>query len=263
MSNSRALRIDVTVRAFSIIYFPLSINCMRWGVITFPGSCDDHDVFDSLKSDLGQQVKVLWHKEELKGQFDCLVLPGGFSYGDYLRCGAMARFSPIMRGVVEFAQRGGLVLGICNGFQILCEAGLLPGALVRNAGLQFVCQQANLRVEETDAPFTAGLKKGQLLRMPVKHGEGCYYADPKTLEQLHKQRQILLRYVDAKGKPTAAANPNGSLENIAGVCNEKRNVFGLMPHPEDACSKLLGGDDGAKIFLSIAAASAEKARPHA
>ena len=236
---------------------------MRWGVITFPGSCDDHDVFDSLKSDLGQQVKFLWHKEELKGQFDCLVLPGGFSYGDYLRCGAMARFSPIMRGVVEFAQRGGLVLGVCNGFQILCEAGLLPGALVRNAGLQFVCQQVHLRVEETDAPFTAGLKKGQLLRMPVKHGEGCYYADPKTLEQLHKQRQILFRYVDAKGKPTAAANPNGSVENIAGVCNEKRNVFGLMPHPEDACSKLLGGDDGAKIFLSIAAASAEQARQHA
>lgn len=236
---------------------------MRWGVITFPGSCDDHDVFDSLKSDLGQQVKLLWHKEELKGQFDCIVLPGGFSYGDYLRCGAMARFSPIMRGVVEFAQRGGLVLGICNGFQILCEAGLLPGALVRNAALQFVCQQVHLRVEETDAPFTAGLKKGQLLRMPVKHGEGCYYADPKTLDQLHKQRQILLRYVDVKGKPTAAANPNGSLENIAGVCNEKRNVFGLMPHPEDACSKLLGGDDGAKIFLSIAAASAEKARQHA
>ena len=236
---------------------------MRWGVITFPGSCDDHDVFDSLKSDLGQQVKYLWHKEELKGQFDCLVLPGGFSYGDYLRCGAMARFSPIMRGVVEFARNGGLVLGICNGFQILCEAGLLPGALVRNAGLQFVCQQVYLRVEETDAPFTAGLKKGQLLRMPVKHGEGCYYADPKTLEQLHKQRQILLRYVDAKGKPIAAANPNGSVENIAGVCNERRNVFGLMPHPEDACSKLLGGDDGAKIFLSIAAASAEKARPHA
>ena len=236
---------------------------MRWGVITFPGSCDDHDVFDSLKSELGQQVKVLWHKEELKGQFDCLVLPGGFSYGDYLRCGAMARFSPIMRGVMEFAQRGGLVLGICNGFQILCEAGLLPGALVRNSGLQFVCHPVYLRVEETDAPFTAGLKKGQLLRMPVKHGEGCYYADPKTLEQLHRQRQILLRYVDAKGKPTAAANPNGSLENIAGVCNEKRNVFGLMPHPEDACSKLLGGDDGAKIFLSIAAASAEKARQHA
>ena len=210
---------------------------MRWAVITFPGSCDDHDVFDSLKSDLGQQVKFLWHKEELKGNFDCIVLPGGFSYGDYLRCGAVARFSPIMRGVVKFAQSGGLVLGICNGFQILCESGLLPGALVRNAGLQFVCQQVYLRVEEIDTPFTGGLKKGQLLRLPVKHGEGCYYADAKTLERMHKNRQILLHYVDSKGKVTAAANPNGSLENIAGVCNEGRNVFGLMPHPEDACSK--------------------------
>jgi phosphoribosylformylglycinamidine synthase subunit PurQ / glutaminase len=236
---------------------------MRWAVITFPGSCDDHDVFDSLKSDLGQQVKFLWHKEELKGNFDCIVLPGGFSYGDYLRCGAMARFSPIMRGVVKFAQSGGLVLGICNGFQILCESGLLPGALVRNAGLQFVCQQVYLRVEETDTPFTGGLKKGQLLRLPVKHGEGCYYADAKTLERMHKNRQILLHYVDSKGKITAAANPNGSLENIAGVCNEGRNVFGLMPHPEDACSRILGGDDGARIFTSIAAACAERARRHA
>jgi len=236
---------------------------MRWAVITFPGSCDDHDVFDSLKSDLGQPVKFLWHKEELKGNFDCIVLPGGFSYGDYLRCGAMARFSPIMRGVVKFAQSGGLVLGICNGFQILCESGLLPGALVRNAGLQFVCQQVYLRVEETDTPFTGGLKKGQLLRLPVKHGEGCYYADAKTLERMHKNRQILLHYADPKGKITAAANPNGSLENIAGVCNEGRNVFGLMPHPEDACSKILGGDDGARIFRSIAAAWAERARRHA
>lgn len=236
---------------------------MRWAVITFPGSCDDHDVFDSLKSDLGQPVKFLWHKEELKGNFDCIVLPGGFSYGDYLRCGAMARFSPIMRGVVKFAQSGGLVLGICNGFQILCESGLLPGALVRNAGLQFVCQQVYLRVEETDTPFTGGLKKGQLLRLPVKHGEGCYYADAKTLERMRKNRQILLHYADPKGKITAAANPNGSLENIAGVCNEGRNVFGLMPHPEDACSKILGGDDGARIFTSIAAACAERARRHA
>jgi len=235
---------------------------MRWAVITFPGSCDDHDVFDSLKSDLEQQVKLLWHKEELKGNFDCIVLPGGFSYGDYLRCGAMARFSPIMRGVVKFAQSGGLVLGICNGFQILCESGLLPGALVRNAGLQFVCQQVYLRVEETDTPFTGGLKKGQLLRLPVKHGEGCYYADAKTLERMHKNRQILLRYVDSKGKITAVANPNGSLENIAGVCNEGRNVFGLMPHPEDACSRILGGDDGTRIFMSIAAC-AERARRHA
>lgn len=232
---------------------------MRWGVITFPGSCDDHDVIDSLRSELGQKVKALWHKDDLAGSFDCIVLPGGFSYGDYLRCGAMARFSPILRGVIEFARSGGLVLGICNGFQILCESGLLPGALVRNAQLQFICQPVYLRVEETDAPFTANLKKGQLLKMPVKHGEGCYYADATTLDRMRKNRQILLRYVDAKGKPTVAANPNGSVENIAGVCNEARNVFGLMPHPEDACSKLLGSDDGGKIFASIAAACAQKA----
>jgi phosphoribosylformylglycinamidine synthase subunit PurQ / glutaminase len=235
---------------------------MRWGVITFPGSCDDQDVVDSLKLDLGQKVKSLWHKDELSGNFDCLVLPGGFSYGDYLRCGAMARFSPIMRGVVKFAQSGGLVLGICNGFQILCEAGLLPGALVRNAGLQFICQPVYLRVEESDTPFTSGVKKGQLLVLPIKHGEGCYYADPETLERLRKNCQILLRYVDAKGRPTSAANPNGSLDNIAGICNETRNVFGLMPHPEDACNKLLGSDDGAKIFTSIAAALAERAKRH-
>ncbi len=235
---------------------------MRWGVITFPGSCDDQDVVDSLKLDLGQKVKSLWHKDELSGNFDCLVLPGGFSYGDYLRCGAMARFSPIMRGVVKFAQSGGLVLGICNGFQILCEAGLLPGALVRNAGLQFICQPVYLRVEESDTPFTSGVKKGQLLKIPIKHGEGCYYADPETLERLRKNCQILLRYVDAKGRPTSAANPNGSLDNIAGICNETRNVFGLMPHPEDACNELLGSDDGAKIFTSIAAALAERAKRH-
>jgi phosphoribosylformylglycinamidine synthase len=167
-----------------------------------------------------------------------------------------------MDGVVKFAQGGGLVLGICNGFQILCESGLLPGALVRNAGLQFVCQQVILRVEESDTPFTRAMKRGQLLKIPVKHGEGCYYADPETLERLRKNRQILIRYVDAKGKTTAAANPNGSLENIAGICNETRNVFGLMPHPEDACNKLLGSEDGAKIFASIAAAMAEKSKRH-
>ncbi len=235
---------------------------MRWGVITFPGSCDDQDVFDSLKLELGQKVKLLWHKDDLAGNYDCIVLPGGFSYGDYLRCGAMARFSPIMQGVVKFAKSGGLLLGICNGFQVLCESGLLPGALVRNAGLQFVCQPVHLRVEETDTPFTGGIKKGQLLKIPVKHGEGCYYADPETREGLHKNRQILIRYVDAKGRPVAAANPNGSLENIAGICNESRNVFGLMPHPEDACSKILGSEDGAKIFLSIAAACSGRAKSH-
>lgn len=229
---------------------------MRWGVIVFPGSCDDQDVFDSLARDMEQEVDFLWHKDDLKGGYDCLVLPGGFSYGDYLRCGAMARFSPVMGGVIDFAQRGGLVLGICNGFQILCESGLLPGALVRNAGLKFVCRQVSLRVEETDTPFTREIKKGQLLKIPVKHGEGCYYADAVTLEQLRNNRQILLRYADAKGKPAAAANPNGSLDNIAGICNKTRNVFGLMPHPEDACNKILGSDDGLKIFSSIAAACA-------
>jgi len=233
---------------------------MRWGVITFPGSCDDQDVVDSLKFDLQQTVEKLWHKDELNGEFDCLVLPGGFSYGDYLRCGAMARFSPIMRGVVEYAKRGGLVLGICNGFQILCEVGLLPGALVRNAGVQFICQPVHLRVAETDAPFTRNLKKGQILKIPVKHGEGCYFADAATLERMRKNRQILLHYVDAKGKPTAAANPNGSVDNIAGVCNEERNVFGLMPHPEDACNRLLGSDDGAKLFASIGAAVADRVK---
>ncbi len=231
---------------------------MRWGVIVFPGSCDDQDVFDALKRDMGQKVKFLWHKDDLVGHFDCLVLPGGFSYGDYLRCGAVARFSPIMRRVVEFARQGGLVLGICNGFQILCESGLLPGALVRNAGLQFVCQQVMLRVEETDTPFTCEAKKGQLLKIPVKHGEGCYYADPATLEQLRKNHQILLRYVDTKGRASPSANPNGSLDNIAGVCNETRNVFGLMPHPEDACNMRLGSEDGRKIFSSIAAACAQR-----
>lgn len=227
---------------------------MRWGVIVFPGSCDEQDVFDSLKRDMGQKVKFLWHKDELAGQFDCLVLPGGFSYGDYLRCGAMARFSPVMQGVVKFAQSGGLVLGICNGFQILCESGLLPGALVRNAGLRFICQHVFLRVEETDTPFTCETKRGQLLKIPIKHGEGCYYADTATLEQLRKNRQILLRYVDAKGKTTPNSNPNGSVDHIAGICNEGRNVFGLMPHPEDACDKFLSSDDGLKIFSSIAAA---------
>jgi len=229
---------------------------MRWGVIVFPGSCDDQDVFDSLARDLEQEVDFLWHKDDLKSGYDCLVLPGGFSYGDYLRCGAMARFSPVMGGVIDFARRGGLVVGICNGFQILCESGLLPGALVRNAGLKFVCRQVSLRVEETDTPFTREIKKGQLLKIPVKHGEGCYYADAVTLEQLRNNRQILLRYADAKGKPAPGANPNGSLDNIAGICNETRNVFGLMPHPEDACNKILGSDDGLKIFSSITVACA-------
>ncbi len=227
---------------------------MHWGVIVFPGSCDEQDVYDCLKQGLKQQVELLWHKDKLKGPLDCVVLPGGFSYGDYLRAGCVARFSPIMEGVVEFARSGGLVLGICNGFQILCEAGLLPGVLTRNASLQFVCRQVTLRVEENDTPFTRAAKKGQLLKLPVKHGEGRYYADPETLEALRQNRQILLRYVDSKGKVSPLANPNGSLDDIAGVCNPTRNVFGLMPHPEDAADRLLGSEDGLKIFTSVIAA---------
>jgi phosphoribosylformylglycinamidine synthase len=227
---------------------------MRWGVIVFPGSCDEQDVYDCLKHVLRQKVEFLWHKDDLDAKFDCLILPGGFSYGDYLRAGAMARFSPIMQGVMDFARKGGFVLGICNGFQILCEAGLLPGALMRNTCLQFVCRHVFLRVEEADSPFTCAGKKGQVLRLPAKHGEGCYYADAVTLERLRKNRQILLRYVDGKGRISSSANPNGSLDHIAGVCNEGRNVFGLMPHPEDAGEKLLGSEDGLKIFSSLIAA---------
>jgi phosphoribosylformylglycinamidine synthase len=224
---------------------------MRWGVVVFPGSCDEHDVYYSLKNVLKQKVELLWHKSRLKGRWDCLVLPGGFSYGDYLRTGAMARFSPIMEGVIEFANGGGLVLGTCNGFQILCETGLLPGALMRNAGLQFVCAPVSLRLEEADSPFTCAGKKGQLLRLPIKHGDGCYYADPATLNKLRRNRQILLRYADSAGRISPAANPNGSVDNIAGICNENRNVFGLMPHPEQAVEKILGSDDGLTIFSSI------------
>lgn len=224
---------------------------MHWGVVVFPGSCDEQDVYDCLKHVLRQNVEFLWHKDKLKERFDCIVLPGGFSYGDYLRTGAMARFSPIMQGIVEFARNGGLVLGVCNGFQILCESGLLPGALTRNIQLQFVCRHVYVRVEETDTPFTCAGKKNQLLKLPVKHGEGCYYADAVTLERLRKNRQILLRYVDSKGKTSASANPNGSVDHIAGVCNEGRNVFGLMPHPEEAGEKILGSEDGLKIFSSI------------
>ena len=226
---------------------------MRWGVIVFPGSNDDYDVYHCLKHVLGQKVEFLWHKDRLKGDWDCLVLPGGFSYGDYLRPGAMARFSPVMQGVIEFASKGGLVLGICNGFQILCEAGLLPGALIRNASLRFTCRQVFLSLEEDHTPFTCLGKKGELLRLPVKHGEGCYYTDALTLERLRKNRQILLRYVDSRGKTSPSSNPNGSIDHIAGVCNEGKNVFGLMPHPEPAAEKILGSEDGLKFFSSVMA----------
>jgi phosphoribosylformylglycinamidine synthase len=232
---------------------------MRWGVVTFPGSNDDHDALYAIDHVLGEDAVALWHKDrDLKG-VDCVILPGGFSYGDYLRCGAMARFSPVMESVVTFARSGGLVWGVCNGFQVLCEAGLLPGALIRNRSLRFVCARVHVRVEETDTPFTCRSTQGEVLTIPIKHGEGCYVADAATLEELEQNRQVVLRYVDATGRATIDANPNGSLNNIAGVVNRERNVFGLMPHPEHAVEKLLGGEDGLKLFQSVVAAYAEHA----
>ena len=236
---------------------------MRWGVVTFPGSCDDHDSAYVVDHVLGDDVVSLWHKDrDLKGA-DCVILPGGFSYGDYLRCGAMARFSPVMESVAEFARAGGFVLGICNGFQVLCEAGLLPGALIRNRGLRYICTWVHLRLEETETPFTCRCAPGEVLAMPIKHGEGCYVADPATLEQLEQNHQVVFRYVDPAGRATADANPNGSTNNIAGIVNAQRNVLGLMPHPEHAVEKLLGGEDGLKLLHSLQAAHSEGAHRHA
>jgi len=224
---------------------------MRWGVVTFPGSLDERDTVFALERALGDQVVALWHKDEdLKGS-DCVILPGGFSYGDYLRPGAIARFAPIMREVVRFAQAGGLVMGICNGFQILCEVGLLPGALVRNHSLTFVCTTVTVRVEANDTPFTRVCAPGEQLTIPIKHGAGCFVTDPGTLQELESRRQVVLRYVDQAGNASEEANPNGSLSNIAGVVNASRNVFGMMPHPEHACEQLLGSEDGVKLFRSV------------
>ena len=229
---------------------------MRCAVLQFPGSNCDQDCLRALRDDCGIAAEYVWHQETSLGACDAVVIPGGFSYGDYLRCGAMARHSPVMGAVAEFAGQGGLVLGTCNGFQILCEAGLLPGALLRNRGLHFVCEMAHLRVERIDAPFTAHCHEGQVLRLPIAHGEGCYFADPATLAALEENGQVLLRYVDpATGEPTAAANPNGSAANIAGICNVGRNVLGLMPHPDRACHPRLGSADGRLIFEAMAAAA--------
>ena len=224
---------------------------MKFAVIQFPGSNCDQDCLAGLRRVAGIEADYVWHKETSLRGWDAIVLPGGFSYGDYLRCGAIARFSPIMRAVVDDAHAGKLVIGICNGFQILCEAGLLPGALVRNRSLHFVCEMVTTRVEALDSPFMRGMSIGTLLRMPIAHGEGCYYADDATLRELNERQQVLLRYCDAKGKITPAANPNGSVENIAGICNRARNVFGLMPHPDRACEERLGSNDGARIFESM------------
>jgi phosphoribosylformylglycinamidine synthase len=224
---------------------------MKFGVVVFPGSNCDYDCYHVLKHVLHKDTEFLWHKEKDVSKYDCIVLPGGFSYGDYLRTGAVARFSPVMEAVQKHAEKGKLVIGICNGFQILTEAGLLPGALLRNESLKFVCKFINMRIENTDTPFTRKTKKGEVLRVPIAHGEGNYYADEKTLADLKKNDQILVRYSDERGNVSRDANPNGSLENIAGICSAKRNVFGLMPHPERASERELGSADGIKIFKSI------------
>jgi phosphoribosylformylglycinamidine synthase len=224
---------------------------MKFGVVVFPGSNCDHDAFYALGEVLHQPVEFLWHQSEQVTGFDAIVLPGGFSYGDYLRTGAIARFSPVMRAVEKFARAGGLVLGICNGFQILCEAGLLPGALTRNAGLRFICRQVHIRVETADTPFTAAAKPGQVLQIPIAHAEGNYFCEEATLAELERNRQIVFRYTTPEGREEAAANPNGSLANIAGICNRERNVMGLMPHPERAVEAALGSADGLVIFRSL------------
>ncbi len=224
---------------------------MKCGVVSFPGSLDDADTVYALNRVLGVEGVALWHKERDLHGVDCIVLPGGFSYGDYLRAGALARFAPVMESVTRFAADGGLVMGLCNGFQILCEAGLLPGALVRNQSLLFVCDEARIRVERSDTAFTNQCETGSSLRLPIKHHEGCFVADEQTLRRIEENGQVMVRYVDADGEASAAANPNGSLHNIAGIINEAGNVFGMMPHAEHACEALLGSEDGAQFFRSI------------
>jgi phosphoribosylformylglycinamidine synthase I len=224
---------------------------MKFAVVQFPGSNCDQDCLAAINGITGLRAEYVWHKTTSLDGYDAVVLPGGFSYGDYLRCGAIARFSPIMASVVEAARSGKLVIGTCNGFQVLCEIGLLPGALVRNRKLHFICDLITMRVEVPDSAFTHGCPQGSLLRMPIAHGEGCYFADEKTLRDLNDRRQIILRYANADGKVEASANPNGSIENIAGICNREGNVFGLMPHPDRACEERLGSADGRKIFESM------------
>ncbi len=224
---------------------------MKCGVVVFPGSNCDHDAYHVVGQVLGQPVEYVWHQTENLSGFDAIILPGGFAYGDYLRTGAIARFSPVMRAVEKFAKGGGPVLGICNGFQILTEAGLLPGALMRNAGLRYVCRHIHIRVESTDTPFTCAAKAGQVLRVPIGHGDGNYFCDDATLQQLERERRVIFRYATPDGAVTADANPNGSLANIAGVCNRERNVVGMMPHPERASEAELGGTDGLVVLRSL------------
>jgi len=230
---------------------------MKFGVVVLPGSNCDHDAVHVARDVLGAEVEILWHKEtDLRGA-DCVIIPGGFAYGDYLRAGALAKFAPVMEPIRRHAAEGGMVFGICNGFQVVTEAGLLPGALMRNEHLRFVSRDIFLRVEETDTPFTCELERGAVLRVPIAHGEGNYFADDATLDELERNRQVIFRYCDAEGRVTREANPNGSARNIAGICNPGRNVLGMMPHPERCAEVLLGNTDGFGVFRSIAAAMAK------
>jgi phosphoribosylformylglycinamidine synthase I len=224
---------------------------LRFGIIVFPGSNCDHDSHYVAETILGQEARLIWHKESSLGDVDVVILPGGFSYGDYLRCGALARFSPIMKDVVRYSNNGGLVLGICNGFQILVEAGLLPGVLLRNNSLKFVCKYVHLRVENAETLFTSQCQKGEVLEIPIAHGDGNFFADDETLKRLEDRNQIVFRYCDADGAITSEANPNGSLSNIAGIINERGTVMGMMPHPERASDPVLRHTDGRKVFDSI------------
>jgi phosphoribosylformylglycinamidine synthase subunit PurQ / glutaminase len=224
---------------------------MTFAVVVFPGSNCDHDAHHAATRVAGQHARFVWHKETSLGRVDAVILPGGFSHGDYLRTGAIARFSPIMKSVIEFADAGGPVLGICNGFQVLLECGLLPGAMLRNRDVRFHCEFVHVKVERTDTPFTTRATAGQILRIPIAHGEGNYYAPAETIAELEASHRIVFRYVDPTGQTTDAANPNGSLHNIAGICSKKRNVVGLMPHPERACETALGSKDGLVFFESV------------
>lgn len=234
---------------------------MKFAVVVFPGSNCDHDAHHAIRRVLGQEAAFVWHKESSLGGADAVILPGGFSYGDYLRCGAIARLSPVMGAVVRFAAAGGPVLGICNGFQVLLEAGLLPGGMLRNRGLKFICEQAHVRVEQTDTPFTRGARAQQVLRLPIAHGEGNYYADAATVAALEADRRVVFRYAAPSGALDDAWNVNGSVSAIAGICNEARNVVGLMPHPERACEAALGSADGRVVLESVVSAAASAAPP--
>jgi phosphoribosylformylglycinamidine synthase len=230
----------------------------KFAVVVFPGSNCDHDSHHAATAVLGQQAECIWHKDtSLKGA-DVVILPGGFAHGDYLRTGAIARFSPIMRAVVDFAKAGGPVLGICNGFQVLLESGLLPGAMLRNRDVRFHCEQVHVRVERADTPFTAAARSGQVLQMPVAHGEGNYYAAPDVIRELESSGRVVFRYCDGRGEVTDEANPNGAINGIAGICSERRNVVGLMPHPERACEAALGSADGLVLFESVVRALAQE-----